>query len=342
MRGSCPDIPYGKNVRTQRASGTAVSAADHCEIAAQRANASVGQRERTVVLLAAHNGFRYLPEQVASIMAQQDVHVELHISVDLSVDETWSYAHGLSGEYHNLHVLPYGRRFGSAAANFYRLIREVDLSAASYVAFADQDDQWLPWKLRRAQDELRRTGADGYSSNVYAWHEDGSAHLLKKVGQQRRWDHLFSSPGPGCTHVLPSASALELQELLRSQGRAIQRVEYHDWLDYALVRARGGRWHMDERPTMLYRQHGSNQLGANLGIRAARLRWKRLADGWYWRQVGEIARLVGAENELPIRLMGKDTLASRIALAGLSPLLRRDFRGALAVSVSSLVRHPTR
>ena len=319
-----------------------MSAADQCKIAAQHAHASIRQRERTVVLLAAHNGLRYLPEQIGSILAQQDVTVDIHISVDLSVDETWSWAQGLCSDYHNVHVLPYGNRFGSAAANFFRLIREVDLSAASYVAFADQDDQWLPWKLRRAQDELRRTGANGYSSNVYAWHEDGSAQVLQKVGRQRRWDHLFSSPGPGCTHVLPSASALELQELLRSQAPAIQRVEYHDWLDYALVRARGGRWHMDERPTMLYRQHDSNQLGANLGIRAARLRWQRLADGWYWRQVEEIARLVGAEKELPIRLLGRSTVASRIALAGLSPLLRRDVRGALAVSLSSLVRHRTR
>ena len=298
--------------------------------------------DRTIVLLAAYNGLRFLPDQMASILAQTDVEIDVYVSVDLSNDATWTWSQELSGSHDNVHVLPYGPRFGSAAANFYRLIREVDLSSASFVAFADQDDRWFPGKLRRAVDEIRRTGADGYSSNVYAWHADDSRRLLRKVGPQRRWDHLFSSPGPGCTHVMTVASAIALQDLVRSHEPAVQRVEYHDWLDYALVRARGGRWHMDPQPTMLYRQHESNQLGANVGVEAARRRWDRLADGWYWTQVQEIAALVGAEEELPIRLLRRETLSSRLALAALAPRLRRDSRGALAVFASTMAKRRTR
>src|SRR4051812_36583788 len=153
---------------------------------------------------------RHLPLQVASILDQRDVSLKLHISVDRCDDGTIEWCQESSQKHADIELLSYGHRFGSAAANFYRLLSEVDLSEASHVAFADQDDFWLPEKLARAQTKLIESGCDGYSSNVYSWHGDDSKSLLRKVGHQRRWDHLFSSPGPGCTHVLTVGTARQL------------------------------------------------------------------------------------------------------------------------------------
>lgn len=62
-------------------------------------------------------------------------------------------------------VLPGGQVFGGAAPNFFRLLRDVDMTGCDYVALADQDDLWHPDKLASAfqQQAHRRTG---YSGNV--------------------------------------------------------------------------------------------------------------------------------------------------------------------------------
>ena len=126
-------------------------------------------QQRVAVLLAAHNGVLWLPEQIGSALLQQGVDVTIFVSVDHSDDGTEQFIDQLSLGDDRISILPHGKRFGGAGPNFYRLIKEVDFSGFDYVAFADQDDIWFPNKLSRASEELIRSGADAYSSNVTAF-----------------------------------------------------------------------------------------------------------------------------------------------------------------------------
>lgn len=245
------------------------------------------------VCLAACNGTRWLDEQLDSILGQVGVSVKVFVSVDQSTDGTEALVEKRVAADDRVVALPYGERFGGAALNFFRLIRDVDISQFDYVSFADQDDIWLPDKLLRAHQELLRTGADAYSSNVIAFWSSGAKSLIVKSQPQTTWDFLFEAAGPGCTYVMRRPLAAALQELLEKQWTEARAVRLHDWLFYAYARAKGYRWHIDERAGMLYRQHEGNQVGVNVDLRGMTRRARHVLDQWGLAQAALIARLCG-------------------------------------------------
>jgi len=150
------------------------------------------------VCLAAFNGIRYIQQQLDSILSQADVQVTVFVSVDRSIDGTENWFSTVQAKEPRVVLLPTGAAFGGAARNFFRLLRDTDFAAFDYVAYADQDDIWLPGKLKRACDTLTQAGAQGYSSDVVAFWDSGKSLYIKKSYPQRRWDYLFESAGPGC------------------------------------------------------------------------------------------------------------------------------------------------
>ena len=84
--------------------------------------------------------------------------------------------------------------------------------------------------------------ADGYSSDVVAFDAAGREHLVRKSFAQRRLDYLFESPGPGATQVLSSRLARVVRDELLGTDRVAARCEFHDWITYAICRARGWAW----------------------------------------------------------------------------------------------------
>lgn len=245
------------------------------------------------VCLAAFNGALWLPEQIDSILSQTGVVVKVFVSVDQSTDDTQEFFKIIAQSQDRIVMLPHGERFGGAARNFFRLIKDVDFQKFDYVAFADQDDIWLPNKLLRAHEEILRTEADGYSSNVIAFWPDGRKALIEKSQQQVQWDFLFEAAGPGCTYVIRKELACAVQNIVRNRWDEIQDVGLHDWFTYAFARANGYRWVIDDVPGMLYRQHENNQVGANSGWRAFVHRADKILSGWGLAQSALIARLVG-------------------------------------------------
>jgi len=266
--------------------------------AASGTEGMTGARPRIAVLLAACNGMAWLPEQLESILGQQEVAVTVFISVDRSTDGTEDWLGERAASDARLVLLP-GGRFGSAALNFYRLIGDVDFTAFDFVSLADQDDIWLPGKLRRAVDWLDRHGADGYSGNVIAFWPDGREMAVDKAQPQVAADFVFEAAGPGCTYVIRNRLAVALQVFLHAQATPGGGVFAHDWLIYAFARARGFRWMIDPQPHMRYRQHQSNQTGVNAGVRAFIKRAAMVGNGWAFEQAAIVARLVGA-GTLPV------------------------------------------
>lgn len=249
---------------------------------------------RFIVLMAAYNGIPHISSQVSSILNQKDVDLKLYVSVDLSKDQTYDYFSELASLDERVFVLPYGERFGGAGPNFYRLISDVDFIDFDYVSFADQDDVWHPNKLLRAHQTILSNHAQGYSSNFTAFWPNGRRRFIKKSYPQCRWDFIFESAGPGCTYVLGSKLAIDLKRFVLQAGEEISKVEFHDWLIYAYARFRGSRWVIDDWSSIEYRQHSSNQLGVNLGIRSFFLRLRKILNGYAVSQSLLIANLIGA------------------------------------------------
>lgn len=255
-------------------------------------------RAHVRVLLASHNGERWIDEQIASIVGQRGVDVSIVAADDASTDSTPARLAAWAERAPLRCLPPLPARLGSAHRSFMRLIRDAALDDATHVALSDQDDVWLPDKLERAVAELDRCAADAYSSNVTAWWSDGRERLLRKAAPQRRWDHLFGSPGPGCTFVLTRARFAELQAWVAARFDRLQELWVHDWLIYAYARGRQWHWLIDRRSGLRYRQHGSNEFGANAGWRAARSRWRQIRSGEFRERTLAIADAVGDRSPL--------------------------------------------
>ena len=282
------------------------------------------------VLLATHNGAAYLDEQLDTILAQEGVEVRVVALDDASKDATPELLAKRATLDSRITVLPSQGASGGAAANFYRLIRAIDLDSAGLIAFADQDDVWHPTKLARHA-ELIAAGADGVSSNVTAFSSDGSRSLIKKDYPQRDYDYLLEGPGPGCTFLLSNRLTALAKERLSSDTSEASDADFHDWLLYVLCRAKGWRWQIDSVSSMDYRQHDSNVMGANVGAASAQRRLKLISGRWHRNEATLLTRIAlevappdkHDELERVLELFTHTGPAYRARLARLAGQLRR-------------------
>ncbi len=256
------------------------------------------KRPKVAVVLAVYNGAEWLAEQLLSILNQKFIDVTIFISIDPSLDNSEAICREFTLQYQNIKLLPNIGKFGGAAKNFFRLIRDVDLTSFDYFSFADQDDIWLEKKLINAVNKIIETKCDGYSSNIMAFWSTGNRRLIVKSQPQREWDYLFEAAGPGCTYVLTIKLALEIKKNIEFNWLEVNQLDLHDWYCYAFARANGFHWFIDPSPSMLYRQHQNNQVGVNKGVKAFFYRLNKIINGWGFEQSRSIAKLIGKDNSV--------------------------------------------
>lgn len=261
--------------------------------------------KKIAVLLAAYNGEKWIKEQIDSILSQKQIDVTIYISLDISNDKTIDIIKSIKND--KIILLPYGEKFGAAAPNFFRLIKDVDFSEYDYVALADQDDIWLDDKIISAIKKIESKETVAYSSNVTAFWENGTKKTVIKATPQRKYDYLFESPGPGCSFVMTSSFAIEFKDYIKKNNQEIlKKLDWHDWLIYAYARSRNYKWVIDNESHMLYRQHSNNQLGANSGVKQFKKRVNDILSGYGIHQtVNTIHFLNMEENEFVTKWLNK-------------------------------------
>lgn len=235
---------------------------------------------RVAVLMATFNAGEWLVEQIYSIINQSFVHLTIFISDDGSTDGTLDYIKQLAEMESRVVLLPETSRMGSAGKNFSRLICNLDANAFDYISFADQDDVWNIDKLSSHISLIGHHHAEAVSSNVLAFWPDGSQKLITKSQSQQKYDFLFESAGPGCTFLMTPWLVNQVKQCLLINEVA-KDVALHDWLSYAVCRSYGKKWVIDALPSIMYRQHAQNVLGANSGFRALFARVLKMKQGWY-------------------------------------------------------------
>jgi rhamnosyltransferase len=281
------------------------------------------------ILMATHNGMPWLVNQLDSVLAQIDVDVALYVSDDASTDGTFEYLKHIAQKDFRLILLD-SKRIGSAGSNFYRLIKEVGLEDdCDYVAFSDQDDVWEPDKLARHIGLMRKYQADGISSNVIAFWPSGKEKLIVKSQPQKKLDYLFESAGPGCTFLMKPWLVREVKKLLVDSSSTANQVTLHDWLVYAVCRAFGKKWLVDHKPSVMYRQHDSNVVGANVGLKAKWSRILKIKTHWYRGEilkVAEVCQKVRYDEKVRelIELLESKSFFARINLLAFVPQIRRS------------------
>ena len=297
---------------------------------------------KVAILMATYNGSTWLKKQIESILNQTYVDITLFVSDDLSQDSTYQFLLKEMMNDSRIKLLPQTHKFGSAGKNFYRLIQDVDITGYDYIAFADQDDIWECDKLIRHVNLLKKHGVDGVSSNASAFWTSGKKKLIKKSQPQRQLDYLFESAGPGCTFLMTPCLANALKQVLSdsSFSAIANSVALHDWLTYAICRAHGHRWLIDSIPSVKYRQHENNVIGANAGWKAKWVRLQKLRQGWYRNEVIKIVQICNGispniETEKLGNLLATKNLFSQLKLLAYVIKARRSLldRCLLALAI---------
>ncbi|WP_415391852.1 glycosyltransferase [Paracoccus sp. SJTW-4] len=252
---------------------------------------------QVTVLLALYRGAAFLPAQLDSIAAQ-DADWRLVVSDDhpdagAAIVRRFAAAHQGRVE---LHAGP-GR---GAAANFLSMLAALP-AQPGFVALSDQDDVWLAGKLSRA---LAALHAAGEAPALYCSRATICDAGLRPLGLTPAPRHppsfrhaLVQNLVQGNTAVLnPAAAALARQAAQGAgAGDGVRAVVMHDWWLYQLVSGAGGRVIWDPHPSLLYRQHGGNVVGANAGLRARLASVRRMLLGrhrdWSLATLHEMQRL---------------------------------------------------
>ena len=290
--------------------------------------------KKICILLAAYNGALWIGEQLESILSQSGVEVSVFISVDFSDDNTFEICNDYKRRFNNVHVLEYGDSYGSAALNFFRLVRDVDASSFDYIAFSDQDDVWLPEKMHRAINVLSNEGADCYASDLTLWENGKIGKKLTKSQKQRMYDYIFQGASAGCTYVFNSQSFFYFKTKV-SNNSLIEKNMSHDWIAYAVTRSRKYKWIIDPVSFFLYRQHSMNVQGARLGLLGGMKKIMQIRSGWYFSNIFKMMNFLemdDGEKRIFQKLSNKN-LTSRLWLVFNIFKYRRKFFDALILGL---------
>ncbi len=217
------------------------------------------------VVLPTYNGVLYLEDQIASIYHQTLRPERVLLRDDGSSDGTQAVIIELQEYYGKwLKVLPADGNLG-CVANVNRLLVA---TTAPYVALADQDDLWMPEKLERSLDLMKQLEACYGTSTPLLVHSD--LELVDKDGaslgfsylNRQRINPLRTAPEDlVLTNVVTGCTVLVNLALLEKALPIPTKALMHDWW-LALVASVFGRIDLLSRPTVQYRQHEANLLGA--------------------------------------------------------------------------------
>lgn len=224
--------------------------------------ASAGPAAGCAILLSTYNGARFLPALLESLLAQTHPEWVLLWRDDGSRDDTvplltaWGAAH--PGRLRPLDA-PAGNL--GVVGSFMALLRAAESEGFAYAAFADQDDVWLPEKLGWAWAALNAAAAERPA--LYCARQRLVDEGLNPIGLSAS---LAGPAGfPAClTQNIATGNTVALNQAalrLVAQSRP-PRESWHDWWCYLMIAAAGGAILRDERPVILYRQHGGNVVGA--------------------------------------------------------------------------------
>lgn len=210
------------------------------------------------VLMSTYNGERYVAEQLRSILGQLPAGSRILVRDDGSNDGTANVIEALADPRISLSR---GKNLGFGAS-FLTLLAQAPRDA-DMVMFADQDDFWLPGKIDRAWRYLQplsdRPALYG-SAQMLA---DAELRPLRATPPWPRGPSLANALTEniitGCTAALNRSAVDLLQRAGVPEG-----VHFHDWWMYLVVSA-FGTVVFDDEPTLLYRQHGGNQIGHGVG-----------------------------------------------------------------------------
>lgn len=245
------------------------------------------------ILLATLDGARFLEEQLGSLEGQTVDEIHVLASDDGSSDSTLAILERARERWTKGRFdIIMGPRRGFAH-NFRHLVDQAPRDADFY-AFCDQDDVWHPDKLRWAAEVSAQTGSErpflfGSASALI----DAHGKPIGRTPQRRRSpgirNAILENIAGGNTMVMNRPAF----RLLAATSSNIGPLSHDHWL-YMIIAGTAGVFHFSNQPTVQWRQHDANAIGARISplYRMPRSRLGRLRRGKLRGRMGTGIRLL--------------------------------------------------
>lgn len=217
------------------------------------------QKKSITILLCTHNGERYVYEQIRSILNQKLKPKQIIVSDDNSNDSTLKILKEIKNK--DVDIILLSGPCKGPTDNFLSTILSSQVKG-DFFSFCDQDDIFLPEHLERAISYLSKVPDNIpalFCSRTALIDEHGKKIGLspenKKPPSFR--NAIIQNLASGNTMIF-NKSARDLLGILASHTIPV----WHDWALYQVVTACGGKVIYSKKPTVLYRQHSNNFIGA--------------------------------------------------------------------------------
>lgn len=164
--------------------------------------------ELVSIVMPSYNCARFISESIKSIMAQTYANWELIIVDDCSTDDTESIV--ASFRENRIRYIKNKKNSGAAVSRN-RALRE---AKGRWVAFLDSDDVWLPDKLERQIEFMKRNNYDFSYHEYIEISEEGRELGISVSGKRHvgKFD-MFSCCWPGCLSVMYDADKIGLIQI---------------------------------------------------------------------------------------------------------------------------------
>ena len=223
--------------------------------------------QKIAILMATFNGERFLKEQIDSILNQTYQEFVLYIRDDNSTDNTNIIIKEYMEKYPDKIVEVNDDKIAKGACkNFMFLLEYVyKLKKHDVFMFADQDDFWLADKVDCTINEYNKVEDKEQPILIHTDLNvvDSKLNLINKSfleysnlnGNYNKFNnYLIQNNVTGCTTLINK----NLVDLIKFD---IKDIRMHDWY-LALLASAFGKVIFVDKPTIKYRQHGNNVLGA--------------------------------------------------------------------------------
>jgi glycosyltransferase involved in cell wall biosynthesis len=241
------------------------------------------------ILLATFNGALYLDDQLQSIARQTYSDWTLTVSDDGSSDTTLAIIQRFSAQVHQPVTVLQGPRQSSSTANFFHLVAQAPTgNSQDLYAFCDQDDVWYDDKLLRAV--KWHVNYSGENVRLYCGRTQVVNEQLQPIGISPNISRPPSFGNALVQNIASGNSMVFSHAVLLAQRKVLpEHSVWHDWTTYIVSTALGGLVFFDQNPSLLYRQHQSNVIGTNNGLRSQLNRLQPLFLGRYknWSELTE-------------------------------------------------------
>ncbi len=214
--------------------------------------------KKVAVIMSSYNGEMFIEEQIRSIFNQENVEVKLYIRDDGSTDSTIKIVKRLQKEF-PIELLIASKNLKPALSFLEALTLcpyEVD-----YYSYADQDDIWFSEKLSNACEKIDQfpdNEPNLYCSTYNVVDENLKLIFTRDLSIYRKLtlqSTLLGICPSGCTMVF---NKVLKNEIVKSNPNFIRM---HDFWTLLTAQALDGNIFIDNKPSMSYRQHGSNSVG---------------------------------------------------------------------------------